>query len=277
MKIFETAKAYKTFLRKHKSENGYTNSQIRIIVLLMFPAKDVDFNTYVNAVQGYLTPAAQTRLHIDSVKFGVFATLMGGPAIPGGTPPGTNSTPHTWNYVYPLEKNSATFTHPLQDEKVLIEGQLKVAIRNMWTDVPDSVITITDTTVLHLVKRADHADPTPEPEKIDVLVKIALDPVGGGNVWCDFTKMTGGGGKLNDFVQIEIAYSLIPINAVPPVPSPATSAQCTNHLTVSTSHYLLELGEVAMGMKLVLFARWVYVKHPKQSGAYGVSVPTTVV
>lgn len=276
MKLFKNAKAYKMFLRKHKSENGYTNSQINGIVLLMFPVKDADFNVYVNAVQGYLTPAAQLRLKIDPLKFAVFAGLMGGPAIPTGTPPGTNSTPHTFNYVYPLEKSSATFTHPLKDEKVLLEEQLKVAIRNLWTDVPDSVITITDTTVLHLVPKASHADPTPEPEKIDVLVKISLDPVGGGNVWCDFNKMTGGAGKLNENVQIEIAYSLIPINATPPVPSPATSAQCTNHLTVSTSHFLLELGELAMGMKLVLFARWVYVKHPKQSGAYGVSVSTPV-
>ncbi len=73
-------------------------------------------------------------------------------------------------------------------------------------------------------------------------------------------------------VDIELAYSVIK----PGDAAPATSLQCINHQVVSDARFILSLGETAVGMQIVLFARYVYVKHPKLSGAFGVAKTAVV-
>ena len=273
----ETPKQMQIRLRKAKNENGYSNSQIRsIIMLTIFPNADGMLNKYFNTVQGYMTTAVQNRLHIDPEKFATFATLMGGPAIPTGTPPGTNSEPGTWNYVYPLESTKATFTHPLKNQKDALVTSVKAAVRAMYTDVPDSAITITDTLTLHIQPKSDRKDPTPEPPEIKIIPGIAINSLGGGKEELVFTLPTGDIAKPSADVDIEIAYSLVPIGGTPPAVPPATSIDCTNHQVISAARFTLSLGETAVGMQLVLFARYVYVKHPKQSGAFGAAKTVVV-
>ncbi len=276
MKI-ETAKQMLRRLWNGKKESGLTNRQIRIIILAIFPTREGDLDAYFNNVQGYLTLAAtRTRLGVDATKFATFNGLMGGPRLPTGTPPNTNSTPHTWNYVYPLEKDYTTKTKPLVDEKDELIVSIKAAIRDVYSNIPDANLLPVDITTTHIVPKANHADPTPEPEEIVITVGITLTPLGGGKMEAVFTTPTGAIAMPFLGVTIQIAYSIIPINATPPVPSPATSGACAVHDVISTARHIFDLGETAIGMKMVLFARYVYIKHPKKSGGYAESVSKTI-
>jgi hypothetical protein len=272
----ETPKQMKRRLRANKKANGLTNGQIRYIILTIFPSRDDSLDAYFNNVLGYFTSAVQTRLHVDSVKWGVFTGLMGGPRLPTGTPPNTNSTPGTWNYVFPLEKSSATRTTPLVVSKDELIVSIKAALRNVYSDIPDSALTPTDTTVTHIVPKSQHADRGPEPEEITILVTIKLDSLGGGKEEVLFLMPNGDIAMPFLNANVEYSYSLIPMNAVPPVPVPATSAQCDFKDVSSTARLILNLGEAAVGMKIVMFARYVYIKHPTKSGGYGAGVPDII-
>jgi hypothetical protein len=269
-----TDKEMQEILRDLKIENGLDNRKVEVIVLLLFSRKDLENDAYFNKINGYLTSSAvQTRLKIDPIKFATFQGLLGGPRLPTATPPNTNGTEHTWNYVYPLEKQKATFTHPLKTEKDTLLGKIKAAIVDMYGDIPDNAINKTDTKTLGIKKKSDRKKRTNSPEEIKGSVTIKLIPLGGGKVWviCTTGVSSNRPSKLNKMVNIELAFSLIPINATPPVPQPATSKKCDTFLVVSTAKFLLNLGEEAPGFRLVLFARWVYTKHPAKSGSFGSS------
>lgn len=114
-----------------------------------FPSRDGDFDNYANSKYAYLK-ANEARLGINSA--GILA-ILGPPPTPAGPPPGTNATPGTWNYVYPLESNPETFTHPLKLQKDSLRAQLETAFRTVYGDIPQSVLTADDRTALNLPER----------------------------------------------------------------------------------------------------------------------------
>src|ERR1035437_629826 len=246
------------------------NIELMIIILLIFPTKDIELDTYFNSVFAYLTPAVLLRLHITVANFTTFSDLMGGPRTPVGPPPGTNGTAHTWNYVYPLEKAKATHTGDLKTEKQTLKVQIKAAILVMYADIPDNAIILLDTTTLGITKKANRKKAVKDPAKITVLVVFGITALGGGQmrITCRTATDAKRNSKLNRYVNIEISYSLIERTGI----APATAAACTYKTVITKANYILELGEDAAGMKLVLFGRWVYTKHPTKSGSYGSSL-----
>ena len=217
--------------------------------------------------------ATREKYLVVEDKWTVLIGLMGGPPIPGGTPPGTNSTEHTWNYVYPLESKKSTYTDPLKTEKDNLIISIKEAINNIYSDIPDSKIDIALTSATGLKKKADRAAPT-EPEQIVELVIIGIVSMGGGNmkVICREEAMSSRGKKLNKRCNIELAYSIVAAGETPP----KSAADCKFLTTVTKATSILELGEDAVGKTLYLYARWVYTKYPKKSGKFG-SVVTKVI
>ena len=146
----------------------------------------------------------------------------------------------------------------------------------MFGDIPDNALTPTDTVTTHIVPKKNHAAHVPEPPEIVIDVTITMTPLGNGKMEVHYSMPNGDIAMPFPGVNIQIAYSLIPINAVPPVPSPATSAACDFSDVISDARQIMNLGEPAVGMKLVLFARYVYIKHPTKSGGFGASVSKTV-
>ena len=258
----------KKLINKMISSHSLSNGGISNIILVIFPSTNVGKNDYYNKVLGYLTPiATQKRLHIDPVKFGTFSDLIGGPCDPTATPPNTNGTAGTWNYVYPLEKDKATFTYPLSDAKKALVISIKEAILDMYSDIPDSAINKTDTLTLGITAKADRKKPVLTPAKITSSTVIGLTPIGGGNVeiMIRTSKDVKRASKLNRSVDIEIAWSIV----APTAAGPTDSTECNFVKIITTARYLLQLGEKAPGNKLYLFARWVYTSHEEQSGSFG--------
>jgi hypothetical protein len=206
---------------------------------------------------------------VDEDKWTIMVALMGGPPIPGGTPPGTNSTAGTWNYVYPLESKKATYTDPLKTEKNKLIKKIKDALNDVYSDIPDSKIDIALTSATGLTAKANRAAGT-EPEFIEELVIIGLVSPGGGDmkVICRKEAMSSRGSKFNKRCDIEFAYSIVAAGDTPP--ASAKDCKITALATKATS--ILELGSDAVGKTLYLYARWVYTKYPKKSGKFGTAV-----
>ena len=216
----ESKKQMMRRLRKGKKESGLTNSGIRMIILAIFPKRDVETDAFFNNLLAYFSLlATRTRLGVDATKFTTFSNLMGGPRLPTNVPPNTNATPHTWNYVYPLAKDSATKTKPLMDEKDELIVSIKASIWNMYSNIPDANLLPVDITTTHINPRGSHADPTPEPALITVLITITLEPLGGGKMAATFANPHGDIKIPFVGASIQWGYSLIPINATPAVPS----------------------------------------------------------
>src|ERR1035437_4798080 len=236
-----------------------------IIILIMFPRNEPDLNTYFNGVMNYMTPAVRTRLHVDSIKFTAFTDLMGGVTNPIGPPPGTHGTEHTWNYVYPLGLAKSTHTQTFKKEQDKLKKQIKAALVEVYSDIPDSAITIKDTSTLNIRKKTDRRKRRTH-AKITETVVDGLTPLGGGNVeiTCRITKSSKRASKLNRYTDIEICWSLIERKGMPP----ATAKECTDKKVITKAKYILELGEDAVGMRLIIFVRWIYTKHESKSGEF---------
>lgn len=248
----------------------YSKNFNGLIMLGIIPENDPGRDNYYNGVVAYLSTAAvRTRLLISSTHWDAFIALIGGPRDPLGTPPGTNSTPGTWNYIYPLQSNKPTRTIPLTTAKKAIIKAINIAIHNMYADIPDNVIIQADTDALHIVPKADHQDPT-APEKITALAYPVVEDLGGGKIRVKTKKSSSAkrGSKLNDAVEIEFSYVLVDARTGV---IPATVPAGATILTVSEANIVITLPDAALGMRIVLFARWIYVKHPDKSGGYGVS------
>ena len=134
-----------TLNRKRKVKKG-ASCMPCIILMGVFPTRQSDKNDYYNNALAYLTPTAtQTRLRIVAGKFTTFSGLIGGPVSPTATPPNTNGTAGTWNYNYPLTANKATTTNPLRTGKDNLIVSIEAALKDLFSDIPDSVITTLDT------------------------------------------------------------------------------------------------------------------------------------
>ena len=263
-----TKKELRKFFMEQISFESLYGNEVNHIILIIFPRTNSGINDYFNKVLGYLTPnAVQKRLRIDPAKFTALQGLIGDPPDPTAIPPNTNGEPETWNYVYPLEKDKATFSYPLSDEKAKLILQIKAAILDIYSDIPDSAINKTDTLTLGIKPKSDRKKPVLIPGQITATTIIGLTPIGGGNVEVMIRTNIDNkrASKLNRAADIELAYSVLAAGDVAPV----TSDQCSVTKIVTTARYLLKLGENAGGKKLVLFARWVYTKHEEQSGTFG--------
>jgi hypothetical protein len=266
--MINSPKKLTRYLRNRKGINKLSNSEIRLIILIVFPIKDADLDGYFNNARAYLTTASvQTRLHVDADKFATLNGLMGGDRTFTASPPNTNGTPDSWNYVYPLEKSKATFTHPLKTWKDKLAVKIKAAFMDIFSDIPDSAIKQVDTDNLFIKPKSQRKKRTNTPTQITEKAYPMLIPLGGGQmrVLTHKEKKSKRGAKLNRRVEIEIIWILVERNdKITVLPS-----DCPNKQVISTANFVLNLGAEAGGMRLVLFARWIYVKHPKQSGGFG--------
>lgn len=238
-----------------------------IIILSIIPNTDAGRDTYYNSINGYLTTTVRTRLGINAAKFTVFTNLIGGPRVITGTPPNTNSTAGTWNFVYPQQKIKATTTETLTIAKDGLIVSIDAAITDMFSDIADSAITATDTSNLNIKPKSARKKAQLTPEKITELIYPVVESQGGLQVLIISKQAASAkrGKKLNKAVSIELSYVLI--NAITGV-IPTTVPDNATVITVTKTRFLLELDSSAAGMRIVVFARWVYPAHPKQSGGY---------
>ncbi|HEX7415527.1 MAG TPA: hypothetical protein VF411_15915 [Bacteroidia bacterium] len=103
---------------------------------MSFPATDVKFDLAFKALMVHLgladpdsgsTTVTWTRLGLDATTvYNVLVALLG-----------TSTTVNTWLYVYPLEKNKATHTTTLKDQKNALKKKILAIVRAQRIIVKD--------------------------------------------------------------------------------------------------------------------------------------------
>ena len=124
----------------------------------LFPTKNADFNSYVNAAAPYLqdTENAQ-RLGISTGHLTDLQTVS-----------------EAWSAAYLTAQNAATATTAAIKIRDAVRKQLEALLRDIFHDIPESVLTETDRTALNL--SAHDASPTPH-GKPAVAPVVSIDKI----------------------------------------------------------------------------------------------------
>jgi hypothetical protein len=112
-----------------------------------FPSKEADLNNYFILVVAYLLLAAnKTRLLISAANQALLASQL-----------------TYWNTTYALTTNADTRTKTATDNKDKAKVDLMTTLRNVYADIPNSVLTTTDRNTLNLPEPSKSRTPVPVP------------------------------------------------------------------------------------------------------------------
>lgn len=215
----------------------------------IFPTQDSKFNEYLNGVVPLLTT--------DATRLGVSAARV--------TELGTRKS--AWDTIYPLASNDSTSTKVNVAEKNTQRDGFIAFLRLIYKDIPQSVLTENDRTVLHLYERDPH---TARTRILDRPV-MSLTPQGGGTVQVKARGLEDGNrASMHPMADVlELAYLIIdPLNDPDGQRAPHTPEDCPSTKMFSKASFVLALGTSAPGKRLYLFARWGNTSNPDLSGPW---------
>jgi hypothetical protein len=106
-----------------------------------FPTKDADFNTHLGSVVTYLNSEA-ARLQVAATRLATLTTLK-----------------TAWDDLYPKSTNPNTSTKTIRDQKNDTRESIETLLREIYDDIPASVLTPADRNELNLPER--DSIPTP--------------------------------------------------------------------------------------------------------------------
>lgn len=120
-----------------------------------FPAKDADFNNYINIGIPYLV-ANKARLVITTGAQAILTTVTNqlSAAVTG------------WNIIYPQSQNPAIATASIIANKSALRPQIEANLRAIFDDIPKSVLTQVDRDTLNLPLPAGTHTPSPVPTAV---------------------------------------------------------------------------------------------------------------
>ena len=101
-----------------------------------FPSKEADLNVYFQLAIAYLILNG-VRLHISTARQTAATDLLA-----------------TWNLVYPESQNKNTRTKSIIDNKDLVRDNIMNLLREIYDDIPSSLLTIEDRNTLNITKKS---------------------------------------------------------------------------------------------------------------------------
>jgi len=185
------------------------------------PAKDADFNNYVNTAIPYLS-ANKTRLALTTTSqtnlTSVSALL---------TTAGTG-----WNSIYPLSQNPATATSSIIAGKTTIRNQIEIMIRAIYADIPKSVLTQVDRDTLNISLPSDSHTAAAKPTSVP---SLTVTERGHLSVTFSFLDVVHSQNLTNvpDAESINLVSAFLPAGTIAPVGFPQES----------DFHYVASLGK----------------------------------
>lgn len=217
-----------------------------------FPNENNAFNTYFNAAFAYLSlPANVTRLLISAPNL---AELTAQHAI--------------WIVLFPLSMNDSSATKQNRGERDELREDIETTLKDIYDDIPKSVMTATDRSKLNLHLRA--STHTARGPITDIPIADAR-AIGGGAVkftlrlTSDVTRASRH--PLADVIEMKYVLLSLPAPGATIV-TPATADDCErNHFSkkaIFTVHY----GASAPGKMLYCFFRWVNLSNPANNSPW---------
>ena len=209
-----------------------------------FPTKDGDRNTYYNTAIAYIAvPANKARLGVSDDRVTSAQDLL-----------------TQWNTTYPLAKNPATSTKTLIQDKDGLINDIEDALREIYGDIPASVLTTTDRNTLNLKER--DAITTPRPVINDAAFSKIKSNEGARMEFilrtdADATRAS----RHPDSDGAEIVYTI-------GTTAPASPADCNKTIFTSKAKGTFDLGVENAGKKVFGFVRWKNNSDNTKSGPW---------
>lgn len=234
--------------------------------MALFPDKDADFNDYFGIVYAYLIdPANVTRFLISATNLTNLNTVK------------TN-----WDTQYPQSQNTNTATKTIVDNKNILRGDIEELLRDIYGDIPNSVLTTGDRNTLNLHERTPGS---PRPA-ITTKPNVILNSQSGfsilveNRVIADSTRAS----KHADCDVVEYKYKVTEVASGPPTPptpgspspTPGPAAAWIGPLLSGKARFIIQLANTEGGKLLTITTRWKNTLDDSKSGPWSDEVSARV-
>ena len=230
----------------------------------LFPTKDADFNDYFGIAAPYLNTNAG-RLVISPGNLALLATLSG-----------------QWAMLYPASQSTNTATKSIIDDKIILRDDIEELLRDIYDDIPKSVLTTGDRNTLNL----HEAKPASARPAITTKPNVILNSQNGfrvlveNRVIADSTRPS----KHADCDVVEYKYKVAEVasgtpapptpGSPSPTPGPATS--WIGPLLSGKARYTILLANTDGGKLITITTRWKNTVDDTKSGPWSDEVSARV-
>jgi len=215
----------------------------------IFPAKDADFDQYIQNVVPHLTTEA-TRLSISTGKV---------------TELGTRKT--DWDSIYGQAKNPNTATPVIVANKTTQRKAFEAFLRGIYNDIPESALLETDRQTLNLPERDARTPRT----KIADIPLVAMQPMGGGDMQFKLrTSEDSSRPSMHPMADVvEVTYKLVDPRTDPEGrTAPRSPKDCTHKDISRKATFTLPLGIEYAGHIVYCYVRWANASNRNNSGPW---------
>lgn len=230
----------------------------------IFPTKDADFNNYFGIAGPYLAGNAM-RFLISATNLSQLNTFI-----------------MNWPPLYSSSQNSNTATKTIIDNKIIMRGDIEELLRDIYDDIPNSVLTTDDRNTLNL------HEPKPASARPAITTKpnVILNSQNGfrmlveNRVIADSTRPS----KHADCDVVEYKYKVAEVasgtpapptpGSPSPTPGPATS--WIGPLLSGKARYTILLADTDGGKLLTITTRWKNTVDDTKSGPWSDEVSARV-
>ena len=207
-----------------------------------FPNPQNKFNSYINSVIPYLD-INKTRLKVPAAKANKLKTLL-----------------DDWNITYPRHINRAKRTAVVTQNKNDLRKEITTLLRQVYRDIPASVLTNHDRSTLKLKARKKKNATRPA---INDRPGLSLD-VSGGAIIKVTTRRSGDEDRTSRHKHsdaIELCYKI-------GGDGPASPGECTNTIIYTRAIHTLRLNAANAGQRFRCYVRWKNIRDDNKSGPW---------
>jgi hypothetical protein len=230
-----------------------------------FPTKDADFNTHFGTVVAYLNTHS-VRLLITAVVLSALGDLK-----------------TLWDDLYPKSTNTDTATKSIKDQKRQVRKDIETLLREIYADIPNSVLITSDRNTLNLKER----DTTPTARgKINTVPGVIIQARTGRliDVECRVTGDSTRPSRHPDSDAIEWRCNVAPLAdtapTTPPPGDPTTrvpDAPAFRTGIVSKAKFTVQLPPEDAGKMADVQCRWVNITDSSKNSEWSAVVTVMVV
>lgn len=232
----------------------------------IFPTKDADFNDYFGIVYTYLTdPANMVRFMISGTNITALNTFK-----------------TDWDILYPKSQSTNTATKTIIDNKIEMRDDIEKLLRDIYGDIPNSVLTTGDRNTLNL------KEPKPASARPAITTKpnVILNSQSAfrmqveNRVLADSSRPS----KHVDCDVVEYKYKVADVVSGPPTPptpgspspTPGPAVSWVGPLLSGKARFPVQLSATDGGKLLTITTRWKNTLDDSKSGPWSDEVSARV-
>ena len=213
-----------------------------------FPVKLAETNSYFDQAVPYLD-SNQARLNVSDANKDALNELFDDPGTGNG-----------WKQVWALTSNEATATKPLRAQRNNLQKAITAKLKEIYGDVPQSVLTETDRTTLRIFVRDLKSSVR---GKIDTAPDVAFTPLEGGEIR-QRLRVDEDATRASRHPLADGWERVSKIGGTPP----ADFSECPIKHSGTAALTTFNAGQENDGKRLYAFVRWINLGNPANNSAW---------